>query len=135
MEPFPYSLSTLMEPPISPKRLLVIARPRPLPSMVLLVSISSRLNLSKRFSRSSSLIPIPVSVTSILSWMTPSKPSSPLTVSVTVPSLVYLTALFKIFTIICLSLISSPNKVLGRFSSTSKKSFKTFCSAFILTML
>ena len=47
-EPFPYSLSTEIEPFISPRRLLVIASPRPLPSTVLFLSISSLLNFSKR---------------------------------------------------------------------------------------
>ena len=95
IEPLPYSLSTSIVPPMRSTRLLVIASPKPVPSTVLLRSISRRSNLLKRTSLSSGLIPIPVSHTVITRIILLSSAFFERSLRLTEPLSVYLTALFK----------------------------------------
>ena len=62
-EPFPYSLSTPMVPPMASHRLLDIASPSPVPSTLRFLLLSTCWKLTKSLLRSSSLIPCPVSFT------------------------------------------------------------------------
>ena len=132
--PTPYSLSTSIVPSISSIREWVIASPSPLPSTVLFLSTSNLLNLSKRESISSGFMPIPVSFT-LRTRRIPFSCSIPLSESVILPSCVYFTALFKIFTITWRILISSPKSLSGIVSSMSNCSFRAFCCAFKFTIL
>ena len=124
-DPMPYSLSTLIVPPIASSSLCVMTRPSPVPSTVLFRSISRRWNLVKSFSRSSSFIPIPVSLTDAVISSVSLSCFSPRTAKVTYPFSVYLTALLRILVRICLTLTSSPESSSGSDLSTSieKSSF------------
>ena len=96
VEPLPYSLSTSTVPFINFNKFLVIDRPSPVPSTVLLRTKSTRSNLLNNLGKSSFLIPIPVSETLKVKFINKAS-LFPLTSIVTLPSCVYLTALFKIF--------------------------------------
>ena len=63
VEPFPYSLLTVIRPSISSASCLAMARPSPVPSLLRFFFASTCVNSSKSFFRSSSLIPIPESAT------------------------------------------------------------------------
>ncbi len=67
VEPFWYSLSTFISPPIILSSDIVIFMPSPVPSMFLFFSSSRRWKLSKSFPISSFRIPMPVSCTDIFS--------------------------------------------------------------------
>ena len=129
-----------MSPCIISTSILEIARPKPVPSLVLFFSRSTRSNLPKSLPIFSSLIPIPVSDTAMMSSMTdlPSglfSPFLPVIFSETLPSSVYFTALFRMFVITCLTLTTSPKSLSGRFSSTSVSKVRFFCLALKLIML
>ena len=124
-----------MSPPIISSRRLMITSPSPVPSTVLLRSISSRSNLVKSLSISSFLIPIPVSETLTLSNKYPSSFLSPLTLNPTEPCSVYFTALTKRFVMICLTRTSSPISSSGRVSSTSTTKSSFLSKAFNWTIL
>ena len=111
-EPLPKTLWTTIFPFISSTSFLVIASPKPVPSIVTLSSKSRRSNLLNNLSIFSFLIPIPVSSTDIINLQTLFF-ITPLILNSIHPSLVYLIALVKIFTHICLILLTSPYKTFG----------------------
>ena len=94
-------LLTSSSPPIIVTSRLVIVKPNPVPPAFFFAS-SSLLKGSKIFFRSLSFIPIPLSlmINSATSFLY-------LTVKLTPPTEVYLTALDSIFIKICLNLFSS----------------------------
>ena len=61
IDPFPYCESTLILPPIISTSALVIARPSPVPSVVVFLSTSNLSNLVNSLLIISFLIPLPVS--------------------------------------------------------------------------
>ena len=95
--------------------------------MVRLRFSSIRSKALKSFEISSSLMPIPVSLTLNFSQIELSSRCSKSTDKVTVPFSVYLTALVKMFVTTCLILISSPKSTLGIFSLA----FVTSCNPFL----
>ena len=66
-EPFPSSLSTSMMPPMASTMYLVIAMPRPLPSVLRTRALSSRTKDSKMRALNSGVMPMPVSA--MWKWM------------------------------------------------------------------
>ena len=112
LEPLPKTLCTTIFPFISSTNFLVIAKPNPVPSIVTFSSKSSRSNLLNNLSIFSFFIPIPVSSTDIINLQTLFL-ITPLILNSIHPSLVYLIALVKIFTQICLIRLTSPYKTLG----------------------
>ena len=80
-------------------------------------------------------MPMPVSLTLTQSKISSSEIFLNVTVKVTPPFSVYLTALVKIFVITCLIRISSPKSSLGKFSSASMWNANSFFSARFWTIL
>ena len=112
LDPFPNTLWTTILPCIKSTNFLVIARPKPVPSIVTFSSKSNLSNLLNNLSIFFSFIPIPVSSTDIikrhiLSFITE------LILNSIHPSLVYLIALVNIFTHICLIRPASPYNTAG----------------------
>ena len=119
-EPCPYSLSTFKVLPIRSNSLVTMDIPSPVPSMFRFLVSSSRAKDSKSLSLSSSRMPIPVSRTQTASRNSPSAVRFPDTVSVTLPSSVYFTALVSRFMITCRMRTSSPNSLQGMVLSMSR---------------
>ena len=124
-----------MVPPMSLTSEPVMARPSPVPSMLAFRSSSTRVNTLKSFSLSSSLIPIPVSLTSILKSIPSSVMFSPVTLRPTRPFLVYLTAFVRTLVIICCMRTSSPFNTEGMFSSNTTTNLSPFSTARLSTRL
>ena len=74
--PFPFSVWTLISPPIISTILFVIARPSPVPWILLTVEVRSRSKGTNRRSTNSRLIPMPVSLMRISYLPVPSLPGS-----------------------------------------------------------
>ena len=107
-EPSPYLLSTERLLFISLSIPSTIDIPSPVPSIFLFFFSSRRWKDWNSLSISSSLIPIPVSLTSTKSSLSLFLRASSLIVRVTVPFSVYFTALVSRLTITCFILTSSP---------------------------
>ena len=114
VDPLPYSLMTESFVPINERSSCTMLMPRPVPSIFLFLSSSSLWNGVKRASISSSLMPIPVSVTLKLRFILfpagPSESSAKSTSRATEPSMVYFTAFVRRFITHCLMRISSPKR-------------------------
>ena len=108
---------------------LVIASPRPVPSMLLVFLRSRRSKGSKRRSISSGRMPMPVSVTQTLKRIESDILSSSFIMNSTRPASVYFTAFVSRFVIICLTRISSPSKTDGSSGSMLNTSSSPFASA------
>ena len=109
MLPFPSSLSTFIVPPNRSTYFLTIDIPSPVPAILLFVVFCSRVNASKIFVRYSWLIPIPVSLTLVLTIIYPSSShgnSSMLTLTEP-PDEVYFMALLRMLTNISFTLVVS----------------------------
>ena len=114
----PYLDWTLILPPIISTNFLVIARPSPVPSVVVFRSIPSLSNFVNNFVISSSLIPRPVSCTAIIKLHI-SLLFIHLTDSLTTPSSVYLIELESKLLTICFTWVLSPNNSYGRSGAIS----------------
>ena len=112
LEPSPYTVWTIILPPINSINCLVIARPRPVPSIVVFLSSSSLWNLVNILSIFSFLIPRPESSTEIINFET-SLVLTQLTSYLTKPLSVYLLALLSKFVITFFKLAWSPYKLSG----------------------
>ena len=106
--------------------------PRPVPSMARFLFSSIRLYGEKRFSISSSFMPIPVSRTVKQRLICDSSVFSAKTDRFTSPVSVYFTALVSRFITHCLIRISSPTSRCGICRSTLTLNFKPFFSARLL---
>ena len=123
--PTPYVLSTFIVPPSISTKLLVIARPSPVPSIDVFLSASSLSNFVNKWESCSSFIPRPVSFT-IISKLHILSVFSTTTFKSTRPLSVYLIAFDSKFDIICFTLFRSPYKTLGKLLSISTYNFKSF---------
>ena len=128
-DPSSYLLSTLSSLSMTERSCLVMASPRPVPSMLLVFLRSSLSKGSKRRFMSSSRIPIPVSLTRTEKRTESSSFSASFISKLTCPFSVYFTALVRILVIICFTLISSPIRSEGRLGSTAKLSSSPLASA------
>jgi len=119
-EPFPGSLSTRISPFISLIRCFVILMPRPAPSTALLISVLKRAYSSYNLLNCSAVMPCPVSFTRKTITILPASSlrDSAVTDIETSPEDVYLNALESRLFSICFIRSSSPNNVVGIFSST-----------------
>ena len=113
LDPSPYVESTTILPPIISTNDLVIASPSPVPSIVVFLSSSNLLNLVNKVSICSFFIPLPVSLTVIVS-LDISFSFIQVTLKSIYPFSVYLTALDSKLVIICFTLPLSPYKVSGK---------------------
>ena len=124
--PLPYTLSTQIIPSICSASCFAIASPNPVPLIFLFFLESTLINASNKTGKFSSLIPIPVSFTSKISFVS----SSFLLTLISIwPSLVYFTALLIRFKRICLICITSPIRYAGKVLSNIRFIFNDFCSA------
>ena len=105
--------------------------PSPVPSMFRFRSSSIRSKRWNNLERSSSLIPIPVSFTCTSKSTASSDTFSKSTDNVTLPSLVYFTALVRIFKMTCLMRISSPYSIQGTSSFTSTTNSRSLSDALV----
>ncbi len=106
-EPRPSTLSALISPPIRATSRAVIASPSPVPSWRRVDEASIWLNFSNTWSSRSAGMPMPVSLTTIVSRVRPSRPM-PLTSTSTWPVSVNLTALPSKLVMICRMRPTSP---------------------------
>ena len=100
--PLPKSLVNEIDPPMSSARFLLMARPRPVPWCVLVLTSSIWLNTVNSLSKSSSLMPMPVSLIEISIWL-PAMAS----VMMILPDSVNFAALLTRFMTICRSMTGS----------------------------
>ena len=109
LDPLPTSLSTAIVPPISSISFFVMAIPSPVPITLLSVELCSRSKLSYKCGRNSSDIPMPVSSTIILKCALSESVlfSSLILRDILPPSLVYLTALLRMFRRTSLNFVES----------------------------
>ena len=112
-----------------------ISRPSPVPSILLFFSLSSLSYALKSFLRSSSLMPIPVSLTENLILHVSLVFSTPTALRVNPPISVYFAALLSRFRSICLILPESPYMRFGSDSSISRSKARSFSLAFSLIMV
>ena len=134
-EPFPYSLSTEISPPIISTRFLVRFNPRPVPSILRLVFSSTLEKDSNSFPTSSLRIPIPVSVTVMIRYSLSASVLWNFKEKMTVPSFVYFTALDNRLLIIWRILTSSPYSTEGTWESTCISRARPLFSARTLVIL
>jgi len=132
--PAPYSDCTSIFPSMAFTSLLVMTRPRPVPSTPLWAAKSTCVNSPNSFSKSSDLMPFPVSVTSMVK-RTVSSVISPLTEKDTKPFLVYFTALLNMLSSTCLILVSSPIREFGTLQSIFTTKLRFESTTRILIML
>ena len=125
-EPSVYVLSHVRSPFISSESFLDMSSPRPVPCIALFFFSSSLSYATKSLSISSSLIPIPVSLTENSIVAISFFLATIVTENDIPPSLVYFTAFVRRLSTTCLILATSPYKRFGRTSSITTSNINSF---------
>ena len=140
VEPFPYSLSTLISPFIISRIFLVITIPRPVPCIPLIRSSSALSNGTNSFFTNSGVIPYPVSL-QVKTYSERSAVSDGISFNDTdifPPSGVYLIAFPTIFIKICCRRRESPmtsSCITPHISTKSSRCLFMICGEIILIIL
>ncbi len=127
--PWPSSLRTAISPPSACANRRLMVRPRPVPPNCRVTELSACTNGSKIDSSFSAGMPMPLSITAMLSCGTGPDDTSPAT-TLTPPSWVNLMALPTRLVIVCRSRAGSERIVSGMAPSTSKSNEMVFSRAF-----